>query len=237
MIGILGESMELAAQWLAKYKHIGPYRWVLPLETFFGITLCAGLAMGFLGSHRAKQIAGGQTTTLQQAVRQAEQAAAQANERAAANELTAKRLELQSVSIRKQLLDLQARASGRTISVEQETNLINRLKPFTQTNALQQARFMVDFDGQNPECLHYAKRMADVLFACGFKVQSVPSLRLASKTGIGLLFEVRDGLNPPAHAREITKAFSELNLPVIVIGNTSVAPGVLHILIMARSDG
>ena len=126
MIGILGESMELAAQWLAKYKHIGPYRWVLPLETFFGITLCAGLAMGFLGSHRAKQIAGGQTTTLQQAVRQAEQAAAQANERAAANELTAKRLELQSVSIRKQLLDLQARASGRTISVEQATNLINR---------------------------------------------------------------------------------------------------------------
>jgi hypothetical protein len=192
--------------------------------------------MEFLGSHRAMQIADRQNAILHQAAGQVESAAAQATERAATNELAVKQLESQNLTLRKQLLELQAMVQWRTITAEQETNLLHRLKPFIQTHPALPAKVVVDLDGENPECLQYAKRLAEVLTECGFEVQLDPSLRLSFNPANGLLFEVRDGLHPPAHAREITKVFNELKIPVIAIGNTSVADDVLHILIMPKPD-
>lgn len=101
IVGVFGESVDLIAKWLIRCrKRRLPKRvdkWMLPLESVFWIILCVGLAMEFLGGHKAMLIADRQNAILTAKAEQAGKEAAEANKQAAAsNERAGKAIEFSS---------------------------------------------------------------------------------------------------------------------------------------------
>ncbi|TAK95475.1 MAG: hypothetical protein EPO07_15435 [Verrucomicrobia bacterium] len=102
IVGVVGESVELASKWIirCRQKPLSKRlnRMLLPVESLFWVMLCVGLAMEFLGSHNAMQIADRENARLNDEAGQARVEAEKANERAA-------RLELARTELEKQILE------------------------------------------------------------------------------------------------------------------------------------
>src|ERR1039457_2252210 len=136
IIGVFGESVDLAIKWLEQYRgketNKTTHRWVLSAESFFWIVLCVGLAMEFLGGHKAMLIANRQNALLTLKAGEAKKAAAaaieraavaekeagQANDRASTNELAAKQLEKQLTETKTQLATAEARLNESVIELK-----------------------------------------------------------------------------------------------------------------------
>lgn len=115
------------------------------------------------------------------------------------------------------LLELKGIVQWRTITPEQETNLINLLRPFMQSNFVYRNLVQVSVSGDIEESRQYAKRITDVLTECGFDAeldQSIKTIVVGGTTG--LEFVVQSAIRPPAHANAILNAFKTEKIAVTV---------------------
>jgi hypothetical protein len=128
IVGVFGESVDLVAKWLVRCrkkrlpKRVD--RWMLPLESFFWIILCVGLAMEFLGGHKAMLIAGQQNAILTNKAEQAGKDAADARLEVARITQTNLSLVNSIEQLRSTNLWWQAKLQPRTITPMQVTNFI-----------------------------------------------------------------------------------------------------------------
>jgi hypothetical protein len=210
---IFGVALEVADLWAKWYERCNArrlpkmlHRWLLPVETFGFSILIIGLAVEFLGSHKAMQIAERENSILAKDAADANKLAGLANERAASNEL-------QVLKAQSALATLQLLVQWRTISPMQETNLIKHLKPFTQANS---ARVLVNVEGNNPESKWFANRIVDVLKQCGFNATLSGTSNFGVKSAEGIEIDVKSFQHAPGHAARIFDAFREEKLSIVI---------------------
>jgi hypothetical protein len=136
IVGVFGESVDLVAKWVVRCrkrrlpKQVD--RWMLPLESSFWIILCVGLAMEFLGGHKAMLIADRQNAILTDKAEQAGKDAEQAKERASKLDLVRVELEEKVEELRKKNDEFEAQQLPRLI---EQIRTVDRLKQFSGIKA------------------------------------------------------------------------------------------------------
>jgi hypothetical protein len=149
IIGVALEVVELVGKWFERCKKERLpkriRRWLLPVETIGFAILIIGLAVEFLGSHKAMQIADRENARL--------------NKLAEDSRLKADELE--------------AKMKPRTITSEQQTNLIECL-----SRAPQKGKINVFAGIFDAEAVGFAEQISNVLAQAGFEVHC--PLRLGS---------------------------------------------------------
>jgi len=248
IIGVMLEVAELCAKWYerCKAKRFPKklHRWILPIETLGFSILVIGLAVEFLGSHKAMQIADRQNSVLAKDAAEGNRLAGVANERASSNELQVAQLIRDNLILRSNEAELELKTQWRTITPEQETNLIHVLSPVSNSLPNGQKSVLVMAEGaDNPETQRYANRIADVLKNCGFEAVSGGGLRIGTtQFGVmvseGVLIQVKDRTNPPPHAIPILKAFQTLNIKSLrAEQNRDTKEGLVVIRVLPKPEG
>ncbi len=142
------------------------------------------------------------------------------------------------VAVREELRarELDAQLAWRTINVKQEAELIRILKPKAQSLPKGQKDVVVDFDGGSEEAREFALRIVDVLRKCG--VDASPGMiGFASRNGVGILFIVKNGDNPPPVAVPIFNAFTNiLGGRIRAQSDSNFIFGNLHIYVLPKPE-
>jgi hypothetical protein len=115
------------------------------------------------------------------------------------------------VAIREELRarQLEAQLAWRTINAKQEAELIRVLTPMAQSLPKGQKDVVVDIEGGSEEAKEFALRIVDVLRKCGLDA-SLGMIGFGSRTGVGILFMVKNGNSPPPVALPILNAFTNI---------------------------
>jgi hypothetical protein len=246
VIGVAGEGFEIVTK-VARHRSKKVQDWYSKHEFKIDITSSAfwifvvlGLMIELWANTQGRILADKENAQLLQAAEQAKADAARAESSAQKAKLEREKLEKQTEELRNKVTQaelqsalaqsnaaaLQLVVQWRTISAEQETDLINALRPIA--NALPEGKksVLVRAEGENPETKRFALRIVNVLQRCGFQVNIYAGTNLGVRPGEGVLFVVKDGANPPPHANPIFHEFQKLQLKSL---NATNDPGVREI--------
>lgn len=223
---------------------------VVEVVAALGISIISGLEIADLSEKtaaahlEAKQAETNSAASYERAAN-AEKEAGQANERAAKFDADRVVIEKEAEEIREtnfllqtKLVTLETAIKWRTITPDQETNLVKELKPFTQANLMLRFPVNVSVVGDIAESRRYAERISDVLTKCGFDVKFDDGINFGMSKTNGLVFAVPPHMIKPIpiQATLILVAFRNEKIPVIDETDDQVDNGILQIWVLPKPE-
>jgi len=192
IIGVFGESVDLLSKWVVRRRKT-PLpekieKWLLPVESFFWVILCIGLAMEFRGGHNAKQIADRENARLNGEAGQARKDAAVAMKQA--EEIRHVNLDLQV-----KLLEVERKTGPRTI-LPDNASIFRELVKNQPKGGLE---FIVVTTAGNSESVDFATALSNLLKSAGYDAP-IPPFTTVGATARTPSAEVEINILDPKHA-------------------------------------
>lgn len=168
----------------------------------------------------------------------ASQAAAEATKLAAALQLKSEEMASTNLLLRAEVAKLEAAVRWRTIDSEQESILVGMLSPVARELASTFRMVEISTGDLGAETVNFAKRIAEVLSACGFEVAFKGAGHASGfNPDQGVVFLMADRQNPPPHSDPIIRAFEAAKIQRLSFASSPLAIGeTLIVMVLRKPD-
>src|SRR6266446_1909351 len=207
IVGVVGEGAELVVKWRKRRREESILEkespWMLPIETAFFALLVLGLAVEFIGSHKAMRIAREESNRL--AV-----IAANANKLAEETHLMSVRLEATNLVLRSNVAALEASVHWRSIPEEKRREFTAMLAESVKGVVLVSA-----YENGTIEAEFFAKDIREMLESAGFNTgPTIRKIQGIVRAHEELRLEIQDQKKQPLFLNDLVNALLKIGFKV-----------------------